>query len=160
MARLFALSLALTFLSSIAQAAPVNAIQAGSKHNLYLVTCARPATLLSPVTTFTAAAYFANGPVEAGSRNKVPTQSAAVTDPAQPWEGVTRAANLALVGVFSSSIDANATTLAKGQIAGSATLGTEEFVCFTDGATTFESRSVLGAVQYACVAYYWCPSIA
>ena len=164
------LSLVLTLFASITASAPVEGIQQGSKHNIYLVTCTRqsistpdcPLIILCepPVTTrvtYTAAAYYPNGAIEAGEDN--PSQLATVSEPAAPWEGAQRVANIAATGVFSSNIDAGAKALAKGQIAGSAKLASEDFTCFRDGQSSFKLRNGLGIVQGSCTADYWCPSI-
>jgi hypothetical protein len=161
------LSIALVLFSAGATAAPTNAAKLGSKHNLYLVTCKRrsefpdcPLIILCPrqQSTYTAVAYYADGPVES-SRNSNPTEITTVSQPAQPWEGTQRVAKLGRVGDFSSDIEAGAEDLEKGQIAGSAKLGSEEFVCFTDRETSVVVRDFLGDPEYSCSADYWCPSI-
>lgn len=61
------------------------------------------------------------------------------------------------------NIDAKAASLAKGEIAGSVTLGAkagadgEPFLCFKDGATKFRASYDLDT--YSCTAAYYCPSI-
>lgn len=162
------LSIALVGLATCAAAAPTDvSAKLGSKHNLYLVTCKKrsgwsdcPLIIICPrqQSEYTAVAYYANGPVES-NRNTNPTQISTVSQPKQPWEGTQRAARLGRAGEFSSDIDAGAATLAKGQIAGTAKLGSEEFVCFSDGETSISVRDELGDVEYTCSADYWCPSI-
>jgi hypothetical protein len=160
------LSLALIFLTTYATAAPTDAAKIGSKHNLYLATCTKrsgcPLIILCPrqrQTSYTAVAYYANGPIESSGRNSNPTEIATVSESAAPWEGTQRTARLGRVGQFSSNIDAGAGALEEGQIAGSAKLGDEDFVCFTDGATSIVVRDFLGDPEYTCTADYWCPSI-
>jgi hypothetical protein len=75
------------------------------------------------------------------------------------WEGASYSASLGRYGTFHSYIDANAASVAKGQIAGSARLDAEDFVCFKDGATSFKFSEDLGLSTYTCTAQYWCPSI-
>lgn len=161
------LSLALAIFSTVAVSAPVEALQMGSKHNLYLVTCTKraresdcPLIILcgTEQVSYTAVAYYANGPIEA-NRNTDPTQISTVSQPVQPWEGTPRTAKINRVGDFSSNIDSAAAGIANGQIAGSAKLSEEEFVCFKDGETSFTVRNDLGIQQYSCSADYWCPSI-
>jgi hypothetical protein len=70
-------------------------------------------------------------------------------------------------GVFESRINQSADTLAKSELAGMATLigkagGSEEFVCFRDGSSTFRFGG--GVVDgtgetTVCVAEFWCGSI-
>jgi hypothetical protein len=169
-----ALSIALVFATS-ALAVPVDAVQQGSKHNLYLVTCAKRAAsppgcflgIICPqqkrqaVTYYTAVAYYANGAIDSGTvgRNTNPTSLTTVSDPSQPWEGTQRVAKLGRTGDFSSNIDAGAKTVAKGQLAGDAKLASEDFVCFRDGQTKVTTRDELGDTTASCTADYWCPSI-
>jgi len=162
------LSIALALFSTCATAAPTDAAMLGSKHNLYLVTCTKrsgwadcPLIIICPrqqQSKYTAVAYYANGPVES-NRNSNPSQISTVSQPAQPWEGTQRTAKLGRIGDFSSDIEAGAAGKEKGQIAGSARLGSEEFVCFTDGQTSIAVEDDLGDVEYTCSADYWCPSI-
>ncbi|KAF2019142.1 hypothetical protein BU24DRAFT_114123 [Aaosphaeria arxii CBS 175.79] len=179
------IALSLALLISTATTSPVSAVQMGSKHNLYLVTCtqrtsgfpdcpllifcSQPVTSslskrqLRPAKSYTAVAYYANGPIETlPGRNTNPTAIATVEDPAAAWEGTQRVAKLSLgggAGAFSSSIDVGAKTLDKGQIAGEARLDAEDFACFRDGKTGFVGRDVFGDETYRCTADYWCPSI-
>ncbi|KAF2272541.1 uncharacterized protein EI97DRAFT_436784 [Westerdykella ornata] len=157
-------------LGVVLAAIAMNAIAApmGSKHNLYLATCSKqtiipdcPLIILCPrqrAATYTAVAYYANGPIES-NRNKNPTQIATVSNPAAPWEGTQRVAKLGRAGDFASNIDAGARNLAKSAIAGEAKLGTEEFVCFKDGESAFTVRDELDIPEYSCKADYWCASI-
>ena len=157
--------LALLFLASTSISAPVTFIEAGSKHNLYLVTC-----LYSPCTGilcgrqgvtsyYTAAAYYADGPHDQ-TPTANPTAFNTVSYPYQAWEGKVYTARLGTFGsTVTSNITAGAATLAKGAIAGSAKVDTEDFVCFKDGATSVVVRSALGITQASCTAQYWCPSI-
>lgn len=162
-------SLTLSLLFCMATAVPIDSIQMGSKHTLYLATCTRrtspipdcPLIIICPaqaVVTYTAVAYFAGGPIES-SRNSNPTQIATVSEPVQPWEGTQRVAKLGRNSDFSSNINAGAEGLEKGQIAGEAKMDTEDFVCFRDGETSFAARNDIGIEQYSCTADYWCPSI-
>jgi hypothetical protein len=144
---------------AVAVAIPVSSIQMGSRHNLYLTTC----TPIDPdddntsaASKYTAVAYFANGPIET---NQALTDIATVTDPAQRWEGTQRVALLGS-GSFSSRIDASAARLEKGQIAGTAVMNDEDFVCFKDGTTSFVVTKGLTNKPYTCKTDYWCPSIA
>ncbi|KAF2746567.1 hypothetical protein M011DRAFT_387057, partial [Sporormia fimetaria CBS 119925] len=153
-------------LPTLTTSAPLASAQMGSKHNLYLVTCTRePDCLLgilcapqrTPVT-YTAVAYYANGPIES-NRNQNPTSITTVSQPRAPWEGSARTARINRLGDFASSIDAAAASIQKGQIAGTAKVGSEDFVCFKDGATALSVRTDLGLSGYSCTADYWCPSI-
>ncbi|KAF2182290.1 hypothetical protein K469DRAFT_691508 [Zopfia rhizophila CBS 207.26] len=155
----------LALLPDLTNAAPVDAVAMGSKHNLYLVTCQRraiecPLIILcdknaEAARTYTAVAYYPNGP----TRNSVPNQIATVSDPVAPWEGVQREATVWQRSSFSSNIDADAASLPKGQLAGDAKLDNEDFVCFSDGQTSFTVRDELDLPIYSCTADYWCPSI-
>jgi hypothetical protein len=168
-------SLALALISYYGIAAavptPIDVIQMGSKHNLYLSTCTRrtgfgecPLIIFCPTSdaaevTYSAIAYFANGPLSTtGTAN--PTEVAITGEPPQPWEGTARVAKLGSRSTVTASIDAGAATLESGQIAGSAKLDTEDFVCFKDGKTSFEVKDDLGIKQYSCTTDYWCPSTA
>jgi hypothetical protein len=162
---------ALALFSGVAFSSPVSTVQQGSKHTLYLSTCTRRGLgdsdgdcdllILCPrqrSSTYSAVAYYANGGIDSGSqRNKNPTQIATVET--SPWEGSTPKAKLGRAGEFSSYIDAGAKAFAKGEIAGSAKLGDEGFVCFKDGVTKITGRDELGDPEYSCVTDYWCPSI-
>ncbi|KAF2105860.1 hypothetical protein BDV96DRAFT_655237 [Lophiotrema nucula] len=138
-----AISLALVALTGFAAAIPVDSVAMGSKHTVYLATSTR----------FSAVAYYANGPV---SSSQGPT--AITTSTVHAWEG-TKSARIG-TAAFSSTINAGADALPEGQIAGSAKLGTEDLVCFSDGATTFGGEEDLGLTTWTCTADYWCPSIA
>jgi hypothetical protein len=87
-----------------------------------------------------------------------PTDIGVVSEPAKKWEGASRRVSLS-GGRFTSSIAANADDLNKSDIAGSATLGNEEFVCFVDGSSTFSFKEgLLGLRATNCKADYWCAS--
>ncbi|KAL1591673.1 hypothetical protein SLS60_011671 [Paraconiothyrium brasiliense] len=107
-----------------------------SKHNIYLATCTRPRSCLLVIcdnpSPFTAAAYYSNGV----STSINPTELATITNPASPWEGTPRQGRFR-TGTVTSTINAGAKALPKGEIAGEAKLGIEEFVCFRDGVTKF-----------------------
>jgi hypothetical protein len=154
-----------------AAAIPVEVIQMGSKHNLYLLTCTRRSsfsecpllifcsTEAEAEVTYNAIAYFADGPFSTTGAVK-PSQIATTSEPPQPWEGISYGAKLGRTGTVTASIDAGAAELESGQIAGLAKLDAEDFVCFKDGKTFFEVRNELGIRKYSCTTNYWCPSIA
>lgn len=159
------------FLLPESACAPVEAIQLGSKHTLYLTTCTRqsiipdcPLIILcarQQRSSYKAVAYYANGPIES-NRNTYPTQMTTVSQNGEPWEGEQRTASIGRVGQFSSTIDTSGGSLKKGEIAGLAKLGEEEFVCFRNGVTSIPVRDgfdldLLG--RTVCTADYWCPSI-
>lgn len=98
---------------------------------------------------------YYNGP----SSSSDPRDVGTVSYIARGWEGSTR--RTVLDGSsFTSSIDNDAKGLAKSQIAGSATLGREQFVCFKDGSSTFKfSEGLLGLRSKTCRADYWCASL-
>lgn len=164
------LSLALISFCGVVTAVPtpLDAIQMGSKHNIYLATCTRrsglgecPLLIFCPeeaAVTYSAIAYFANGPI-ASTGLTTPSQIATVSEPPQPWEGAQRGAKLGRTSSVTASINAGANALEKGQIAGTAKMDAEDFVCFKDGTTFFEVRNELGGRQYSCTTEYWCPSI-
>jgi hypothetical protein len=135
----------------------------GSKHNVYLVRCT-----LSDCsdwdcdpddTTLTAGVFFRNGPIAEGSSSRIqkPTSLAPLTSSRTTWEGTKRTMRFGSDGTFTSNISAGAKTVAKGSIAGDATLGSEPFVCFKDGATKF--AITYDYDEYTCTTDYWCPSI-
>jgi hypothetical protein len=134
----------------------------GSKHNLYLVTCTPKCVLgilcTRQTQTYTAVLFYANGAVDT-LPNTSPTYMSTISSNPPSWEGASYSANLDRYGLFHSSIDKDAGALAKGQIAGSAKLEDEDFVCFKDGETTFTFSADLGLSRYTCKASYWCPSI-
>lgn len=137
----------LPFILPLTSATPL----ASSKHNLHLATCTPlPSCLLIICSTpvpYTAAAYYPNG----ASASAQPGEIGTVADPAAPWEGVARRATLR-AGVVTANIAKGAKALAKGEIAGEASLGAEGFVCFRDGVGRF---SVQGG-EVNCVVDYWC----
>ena len=107
------------------------------------------------------AAYFVNGP----PTGTISLASAFARTPIIGWEGIPRSFAFLRYGTFKTSINANAATLAKGDIAGSATLttgvgaaGSEPFICFKDGSTKF--RTNIDLDSYTCTAAYYCPSVA
>lgn len=165
----------LLLLTSTTTAAPLSAIQMGSKHNIYLATCTQkssvpecPIIILCPrqqrSRTYSAAIYYANGPIESTGSSS-PTAIATVADPAQPWEGEQRTARIRSGGpgpggAFSSNITDGADTLKHGEIAGQAKLDSEDFACFRDGQTSFSVRANEDRAETAnCKADYWCASI-
>jgi hypothetical protein len=155
----FAFAAAFTFHVVTALAIPVNSIQMGSRHNLYLTTCTQIVpddNKTSAAPKYTAVAYFANGPIELSQSL---TDIATVTDPAQRWEGTQRVARLGNSGSFSSRISTDAAGLKKGEIAGYAVMDDEDFVCFKDGSTAFVVTKDLTNQPYTCKTDYWCPSI-
>lgn len=160
------LTVALAALSSFTAATPIDSTAQGSKHTFYLTSCAQRCTLgilcdtsSNAATTFSAIVYYANGASTSGSTlTSNPTSITTISTPAQAWDGTQRAAIIGRTA-FSSNIDVGANVLLKGQIAGSAKLGAEEFVCFRDGETTISGSTDLGIQQWSCKADYWCPSI-
>jgi hypothetical protein len=87
-----------------------------------------------------------------------PSDIGVVSEPARNWEGATRRTTLDGAS-FTSSIAKDADSLSKSQIAGTAKLGSEDFVCFVDGTTTFSFREgLLGLRETKCKADYWCAS--
>ncbi|KAF2706933.1 hypothetical protein K504DRAFT_447801 [Pleomassaria siparia CBS 279.74] len=149
---------------------PLNSAQMGSKHNLYLSTCTRRAGIgdcplpifcsaADAAITYTAIAYFPNGPISTSGAPTPPSQIATVSEPPAPWEGASRGAKLGRTSSVNATIDAGAATLAKGDLAGSAKLDQEDFICFKDGTTSFEFKNEWGIREYSCTADYWCPSI-
>lgn len=96
-----------------------------------------------------------NGAVSSSS----PVDLASVSQPARKWDGATRRASLE-EGTLTTKIEDGADELAKSQIAGSATLGDEDFVCFVDGSSTFQFREgLLGLRSTNCKADFWCASV-
>lgn len=105
--------------------------------------------------TASAVVYY-NGAATSG---RSPNDIGVVAEPAKKWEGTTRRVTLS-DGRFTSSIAAGADDLPKSQIAGTAKLGDEDFVCFVDGTSTFKFREgLLGLRETTCKADYWCASI-
>jgi hypothetical protein len=157
-------SLAATVLARPQDVAPA---AAGSKKNIYLATCTSrsvitstspqsdiPIQLLTHQATASTAIYY-NGPATASTS---PTDISVISEPARRWEGATRRTTLDSAK-FTSSITDGADSLPKSQIAGTATLGNEEFVCFVDGTSTFTFREgLLGLRKTNCKADYWCAS--
>lgn len=150
-------SIALAFFALLPLA---TAAALASNHNIYLATCTRPRRCLliicddpEPVT---AAAYYASG----ASTTAKPSDITTITDPAAAWEGVSRQGRLS-TGILTSAIDKNAKGIEKGQIAGTAKVGAEEYVCFKDGESRF---TVAGwddwsLQRVSCTADYWCASV-
>ena len=162
------LSLVAVLLATLALAAPLQLATLdlktamGSKHNIYLTTCT-PKCLLGIICSrqersYTSVLYYANGPVDT-LPNASPTYMTTISSNPPRWEGASHSANLGSYGLFSSSIDASAKTIAKGEIAGTVKLEDEQFVCFKDEETSFRFSENLGLSSYTCTANYWCPSI-
>lgn len=173
---------AVTLLSSLTLALPIepsNTADAGSSHNLYLVTCAVRAGRNS-VQNVSALAFFntpitsnpVRGPPGGGGWDNDPKadQAALISNPAAPWEGTISASVWSNTN-FTSSIDKQAGTLAKGNIAGSATLNKEQYICFKDGDTEIGIKEDngdgrgdwgpgrgRGRPRVQCTADYWCAS--
>jgi hypothetical protein len=114
----------------------------------------RSTAYLTIADTASTAIYY-NGP--ATSRTS-PKDIGVVSEPAKKWEGASRRVTLS-DGRFTSNIAADAAGLPKSEVAGTATLGSEEFVCFVDGSSTFSFREgLLGLRETNCKAEYWCAS--
>ncbi|ORY09162.1 hypothetical protein BCR34DRAFT_568883 [Clohesyomyces aquaticus] len=147
---------ALSLLLSSTLAAP-----AGSKKNIYLLKCEPnecPIGVCEPDEfTVTAAALFRNGPVKAGATTAKPDVLALLSGYRPKWEGTRRTVRLGTEGTLTTNISAGAASLPKSQIAGDATLGNENLVCFKDGSTTF--GITYEGDRYTCTTTYWCPSI-
>jgi hypothetical protein len=155
-----------------ALAAPLSSVQLGSKHTIYLSTCTSrsllpgcPLIILCPrgsstseAQTYTAAAYFSS---PLSNSNDNPTDIVTISERGEPWEGAQRAAELSRKA-FASNIDAGAAGLAMSQIAGTAVLGSEDFICFKDGTSKFSVDGGLlgiGGQSAECTADYFCASI-
>jgi len=152
-------TLLLAVLPALALSAPT---AAGSKHNVYLVRCAYSdcdGWECDPEETFAAGAFFRDGPIAEGSGTRIqrPTSLTRLSGSQTAWEGSKRTIRFGTSGTFTSNIGAAAKTAAKGSIAGDGTLGTEPFVCFKDGTTTF--RVTYDDEPHTCTTDYWCPSI-
>ncbi|KAF2032003.1 hypothetical protein EK21DRAFT_87614 [Setomelanomma holmii] len=141
-------------LASAAVARPQDtSIAAGSRKNVYLATCTTRGLLDSPADSSSTVIYY-NGP----SSSRDPSDVATVSQPARDWEGSTKRTYVNGAS-FTSSINAGAGDLPKSQIAGTATLGGEDFVCFVDGTSTFKfNEGLLGLGSTNCKADYWCAS--
>lgn len=127
----------------------------GSSRNVYLTTCTTR-SLFSDSTSSSAILYN-GGATSTSQPSDIGTVSPGRS--AIEWAGYTRRVVLG-VGVFESKIDAGADALEKSQIAGSATLGYEQFACFRDGVSTFRfAGGVLGAETTVCTAEFWCASV-
>ncbi|KAF2661330.1 hypothetical protein K491DRAFT_753961 [Lophiostoma macrostomum CBS 122681] len=156
------LTLALALLTKTSTTAPTpfpdTLVEAGSKHTLYLVTCLYNALNQGTYSYYTAAAYYSNGPHDSAPTLN-PDAFTTISYPYQEWEGRNYTARLATYYTMTSRIDAAAASGKKGDIAGSATVDTEQFACFVDGETSVVVRNGLGGQQAACTAEYYCPSI-
>tara|TARA_R110002003_G_scaffold106_13_gene8819 strand:+ start:11863 stop:12261 length:399 start_codon:yes stop_codon:yes gene_type:complete len=123
-------------------------------YNLYFQLVIRILTF-PPADTSSSVIYY-NGP----SSSTDPQDVGKVSEPARDWEGSTKRTNVN-GATFTSSINAGAGDLPKSQIAGTAKLGSEDFVCFVDGSSTFRfNEGLLGLTSTTCKADYWCASIA
>lgn len=151
-------SLVLFLLASVSTAAPA----LGSKNNVYLVRCEPedcPIGLCDPGEfTITAATYFSTSAVPASGRAVARPDGIGKLSGYNPsFESATsKNVQVGRAGRFTWSIATAAKTLKKGEIAGTATLGTEPFVCFRDAATKFAINDDLE--RYECTAEYWCGS--
>lgn len=174
---MFFSSVLLLSFAGAALAAPAASAAAGSKKNVYLATCttrgfdcgipilcslfstspetASDSAIDAAAETSSVVIYY-NGPA---TPRTSPSDIGTVSSPARSWEGATRRTSLD-VGDFEGKIARDAKGLEKSQIAGSATLGGEDFVCFKDGQSTFQFREgLLGFRSANCLADYWCGSI-
>jgi hypothetical protein len=88
-----------------------------------------------------------------------PADVTSVSEPAKQWDGAIRRATLD-AGSFTSTIDNGADELPKSQLAGSATLADEQYICFVDGQSQFQFREgLLGLRTTTCRADFWCASL-
>jgi len=127
----------------------------GSSRNVYLTTCTTRSLFAD--STSSSAILYNSGDTSSSSPSDIGTVS---PERAIQWAGYTRRVVLGF-GLFESKIDKGADGLEKSQIAGSATLGFEQFACFRDGESTFRfAGGVLGAETTVCTAEFWCASIA
>jgi hypothetical protein len=117
-----------------------------SSHNIYLVTCTWSGSngrWGNSDKSATGVAFFKapiQTPPSLGGRqdwkdSPRPDQVAILRSPATSWEGTKRQSTVWENKAFSANIVTGAGTLSKGQIAGEASLGSEQFVCFKDGET-------------------------
>jgi hypothetical protein len=152
---------------ALAHPAPPQTIDvtATRAHNIYLVTCV-PRNRNnddgpSPTANFTAIAYFRQPlnvtTVDPDTKAPKPDKAALVAQPPEPWEGVRWKVKVWNDKLFSASIAADAATGAKGALAGDATLGDEDYVCFKDGETGIRIRE--DNARGNCVAGYWCAGL-
>jgi hypothetical protein len=144
---------------------PTTDLAAAKAHNIYLATCVpknrnndnRP----EPTANFTAIAYFRQPlnvtTVDPDTKAPKPDKAALVAQPPEPWEGVRWKVKVWNDKLFSASIAADAATGLKGALAGEATLGDEEYVCFKDGETAVRVRE--DGARGNCVADYWCAGL-
>ncbi|KAF1965120.1 hypothetical protein BU23DRAFT_575143 [Bimuria novae-zelandiae CBS 107.79] len=169
---------ALALVPSIVLSTPVETL--GSKHTVFLASCTPsdcPIDLCDPaggmdappvlehmlascVVSTSGAGHFVNGPPSGSTASATAYASTSSTR----WEGVSRSLKFSRYGTFKTSIDAKAGSLAKGEIAGSATLtardgGTEAepFLCFKDGSTKFRAKH--DGDWFTCTAAYYCPTV-
>jgi len=127
----------------------------GSSRNVYLTTCTTRSLFAD--STSSSAILYNSGDTSSSNPSDIGTVS---PERAIQWAGYTRRVVLGF-GLFESKIDKGADGLKKSQIAGSATLGFEQFACFRDGESTFRfAGGVLGPETTVCTAEFWCASIA
>ena len=88
---------------------------------------------------------------------QTPTNLARLIGYQPAFEGTTRSFRFGLDGTFTTNIPVTAKTAASGSIVGDATLGTEPFIVFKDGATKF--TIAIDGDRYTCTTDYWAPSV-
>jgi len=145
---------------------PTASVEAAKAHNIYLVTCVPRSRknendddTPSTAQNFTAIAYFKKpiDPAETGSKDPQPDRAALVSQPPEAWDGVKWKVKTWRDKIFTADIASGAATLAKGEIAGNAKLGDEDYVCFKDGVTAIRIRD--DDVRGKCVADYFCAGL-
>lgn len=165
-------AVALGALPLLAAAAPVQSsdVAAAAKApNMYLVTCAYKAPKgdddddsppVTGVANFTAVAYFKNpiDPNDSSKKGPKPDKAALVSQPPTAWEGVKLVIKAWKKKQVITSITGGANTLAKGGLAGTAMLDTEDYACFRDGTTKIRIRED-DDFRGNCVADYWCAGL-
>ncbi|KAH7132574.1 hypothetical protein B0J11DRAFT_230910 [Dendryphion nanum] len=162
----------------IALSLPVDqtpAVVLAKAHNIYLATCRKRSDGELTGKPFTAVAYFknpiANSTEDDSDRTKErgprADKSAVVADPAESWENTKYRLKVWRDKVFTTDITSTSEKT-KGQLSGSVKLGTEDYVCFTDGVTKVrikndddEEKNLVdqAALRGDCVADYWCAGL-
>lgn len=143
-------------ISAFPVTASISSPSLAKAHNIYLVTC----TQRRSDKNFTAVAYFRK-PINTTASDPddvpEPNKSAVVSEPPEPWEGTRWNITVWREKVFTADISVEAKTLAKGNIAGSVSLGKEPYACFKDTETAIRIRD--GDLKGKCIADYWCAGL-
>ncbi|KAF2271484.1 uncharacterized protein EI97DRAFT_267301 [Westerdykella ornata] len=175
----------LTTATTLTSASPILRIRddvapaAATSHNVYLLTCSPTSGRWGYSSRTVSAVGFFGTPIQ--NNKQIMDQVAILRSPAASWEG-NRSTAVWNDLYFALDIARGADDLGAGELAGTATVGRENFACFRDGETTIVIAEGAGwpasggpddraskkrqnggdtaeALKVRCTADYWCGSV-